>query len=531
MGANGQRRRWVGVAGTLLAGLLTLAGACSEWAIEDPELPAVLGPEVDSVVVQPMEAAPGVEMNAADLALLGRHLRRAVDDTERLRSFGEPPTLLANTVLLAGRLERYAVNERRGEGLYLRTIELAAEVRVLDTAGEETGRLQREVAWQKAYPPGPVSALELDLEDALRELARQVVRALAPPPLEEPVALRDGMGPDGRSWSDWMDLNGFGMHPGLRKGNRLAAAGLFERAGLAWRAVLFDPAPMEGPAEYRVTTVTLNRLRAAGLSEEVVEGLQPLTAEDPLPLVEFRSRLREVLGGPAEQEGLILTLSDVRGARTHRVLAAAHANLGAVAALQGRNDLVAFHWSRAWAHQPEPELLERWQALQAERKVLPRDLDGTAAMALYLSLPPPSTARVQPGRFERSVLPPPAFPEDGEGAAAMAAGAAPPAAMPGTGGAPEDTTGGAAAADTDTAAGTPDEAAQNEAAPGAGELQPVALPPPADPATDAAAEASGAAAGESTTESTPGRAAGSGPSDPQGAAAEPPPPRSAPAAQ
>ena len=66
------------------------------------------------------------------------HLRRALDATERLRSFDEPPTRLANTVVLRGRLERLAVNEQQGEALYLRTIELAAGPEGRIVMGDDT---------------------------------------------------------------------------------------------------------------------------------------------------------------------------------------------------------------------------------------------------------------------------------------------------------------------------------------------------------------------------------------------------------
>jgi hypothetical protein len=351
--------------------------------------------------------------------------------------------------------------------------------------------LRRAVSWQKAYAGAPVSGLALDLEDAVRELGRQFAQALAPIPQQGVLVLRDGR--DAHSGSGEANA-------GLIKGNRFAVAGHLERATLAWQQVLFDPALQGDGRAYQITAQTVNQLRAAGMAEDVLGRLQPLVGESPLPLVAFRRRVRGAAGEVLPNEGLVLTLADAQAGRAHRSLAAAHENLALVFGLEGRDDVAAYHWAHAWAHDPDPALLERWQALQAKRNVLPGALTGQQAMALYLRIPPPSTARVVPGRFERTVVPAPAFAEP-----------APQNAGGGVGGA---SAGAAGSAATGSAAAAAAPSAPSAAGAPAGP-QPVALPPPG-----------------TSEDSTPGRAAGSGPRAAEGPPSEAPPaPASAPAAQ
>jgi hypothetical protein len=468
-----------------LLGAAALLGACSpSFTLERPAPLALLPAEVDSIVVRPFDRAANVQMNDADLALLPRHLRDALTARERLRGYDQPPTVLPNTVVLTGRLERYAVRERRGEGLTLRTIDLEAELRVLDAKGETAGAVLRQsVSWQKVYAGTPVSALELDLEDAVRELAGQFAQALAPEP-GGPVQLRSGS-----------RTALVGGHPTLIKGNRFAVARRFRQAQLSWLRVLFDPIPASNPMGYRVDAATLNRLRAAGVSDALLERLGPLVGESPLPLVAFRARLRAAAGETLPNEGLILTLADLRTGIAHENLTAAHANLAAVYEIEGRVDVAAYHWARAWAHDPTPALLERWHTLQAQRKVLPRGLTEQQALELYLRIPPPETARVVPGAFERTVLPPPAFPPEETHVAAApggASGAAPasapgavspgapgavPAAAPATAvpAATDSTPGGAAGSGPRGTGGPPSEAVTPGAAPS--EAPPASAPP------------------------------------------------------
>jgi hypothetical protein len=423
------------VALAALASVALGGGACAGPRVPPPPVD-VLGPAVDSVVVRPFVLAPRVALNDVDLALFQRHLRQALEDGGRIRSFDTPPTRLPNTVLISARVERADVAEREAPGLYLRTIELAAELAVHparrsdarsdaqssaragpraepataspgEPAGEAAWTLRGEVAWQKIYAGGPVSGLALDLEDAVRELAGVLARALDPAPLEAPLALRDD---DGRDAA-------------LARGNRHAAEGKLRHAKLAWQHALFDPAPRADEDVYQVSALTLNHLRAAGQAEPALERLETLTALEPLPLPAFRERLHEALEDAAADGApdlnALLPLTEARASATHRTLAAAHENLGTVYALEARGDLAAYHWARAWAHDPDPELLQRWRGLQARRNVLPRTVSDREALTLYLRIPPPTTARIVPGRFERTVLPPPAFPE-----------AAPPAPEP-----------------------------------------------------------------------------------------------------
>jgi len=450
--------------GMLLAG----SAACQPTVrLEPSTVRGALAPEVDSVVVRPFEKAGSVELNAAELAQLTRDLREALGARERLHSFDAPPTLLPNTVVLAGRLERFAVTERKGDGLTLRTIELGAELRVLPPEGDTPRAvIRRTVAWQRLYP-GTVSGLPLDMGLAVRELSEQLAQALAPRLTEPGQRLWDGRDP----------RTGVGTpHAALLKGNQYAGAGFFERAIQAWQGVLFDPSLRAGATLYQVTPATLGQLRNAGLSEDVLGRLEPLLERSPQPLAEFRRGLHAALGTIPPNEGLVLTAADTRTANTHRHLSAAHANLALLYELQGRDDLAAYHGAHAWAHRPDEALLERWHALQSRRRLLPGDLTDRQAIELYLRIPAPSTAGMVPGPFERTVVPPPAFAEAASGAS-------------GADGTPVPTP-----------------------APGSAR--------PAAPGTE-----------PNTAASTPGRAAGSGPGGPASAPSAAPAAGAAPAAQ
>ncbi len=473
----------------LLGVLLAGNAACHPAVRLEPSIVhGALAPEVDSVVVRPFEKAARVDLNAADLAALTQHLREALDARERLHSFAAPPTLLPNTVVLAGRLDRFAITERKGDGLTLRTIELEAELRVLPPQGDTPQRvLRRAVAWQRLYP-GTVSGLPLDLDLAVRELSEQLAQALAP---QLP-------GPGQRLWDGRDPRTGVGTsHAALLKGNQFAGAGFFEKAIQSWQRVIFDPSLQAGATLYQVTPATLQQLRNAGLSEDVLGRMQPLVGPSPKNVAEFRRALHAAVGGILPNEGLVLTAADTRTANTHRNLSAAHANLATVYELQGRDDLAAYHWAHAWAHNPDPVLLERWHALQSRRRLLLGDLTDQQAVELYLRIPPPSTAGVMPGAFERTVVPPPAFAEAESG-------------PNGANGAP--------------AQPAPSNPATSAAAP---QQQPEQPQQPGPPASGAAP-----GAGTNTEASTPGRAAGSGPSGSAGApSAAVPAAGTAPAAQ
>jgi len=269
--------RWRGLP-VLMGMLLAGSAACQPSVrLEPATVRGALAPEVDSVVVRPFEKAGSVALNEAELTQLTQNLREALGARERLQSFDAPPTLLPNTAVLAGRLERFAVTERKGDGLTLRTIELGAEVRVLPPEGDTPRAvIRRAVAWQRLYP-GTVSGLPLDLGLAVRELSEQLAQALAPQVTEPGQRLWDGRDP----------RTGAGTsHAALLKGNQYAGAGFFEQAIQAWQRVLFDPSLRAGAMLYQVTPATLGQLRNAGLSEDVLGRLEPLLAE-------FHDRLRD----------------------------------------------------------------------------------------------------------------------------------------------------------------------------------------------------------------------------------------------
>jgi hypothetical protein len=421
------RGHWAAI--VLGAGWLLLAAppACvSSWVVKEVERPALLPAEVDSLVPRPFENAARVEMNAAELALLDKHLAAALNASARVRTFPEPPTRLPNSAWLAGVLNAYRVDEQAAEGFTLRTIELEAALRVLSL--EDASLLvatSRRLSYQKVYPAGsPLSALELDLENAVRELAGELAAALLPGTPEAPIVLWDARDPlTGDSFAS----------PTLVRGNRYAVGLRFRRARLAWQQVLFDPGDEGGERRYRVTERTLGQLRQQGVSEGEIARLAPLASESALGLVDFRRMLRERLDGGVEQEGLILTLSDQQADILHMNTAAAHANLASFYRLEKRYDLTAFHLARAYAHDPRDSVLSEWVELQKERQLNPAGLPGRELLDYYLRIPPPHTAQVIPGRFDRTVTPEPGFPGPQEASTAgvgpVATGSQPPPAQ------------------------------------------------------------------------------------------------------
>lgn len=383
--------------------LLSALGGCGFLSFEVPLEPPLIPEEVDSLVFSPFANAANVEINPVDLAKLDKRVRELFSTRERFRLFETPPTRLPNSAVVKGNLEAFSLQDKPGKGVYLRTIDLGAELSVYLLAGEEPlARVRRRISYQKAYPSAAgVSAPGFDLESAFRELAQLLVEGLAPQEQEVEVGLQDARDP-----ASGADLT----LPALRKGNRYAMDGQIGLAIQMWQRVLFDPTPEEGEERtYRITTHALNQMRRAGVEEDLLERLQPLMGQSPLTLVPFRKALRAGLDGIQEREGLILTMADLNAASLHSNVAAAHANLGSYYRVRKHYDLASFHLARAYAHNPDPAMLERWAGLQKERNLNPGGMEDAPLMEQFLSLPPPATSLFIPGDFDLAVVPPPAF--------------------------------------------------------------------------------------------------------------------------
>ncbi|MBI4083950.1 MAG: hypothetical protein HY423_15210 [Candidatus Lambdaproteobacteria bacterium] len=358
--------------------------------------------EVDSVVVEPFAKPASLAINPVELGLFQKLLRAELEGRSKLRTYDNPPTRLPNTVRLRGTLTEYAVAERTGDGLFLRTVSLGVVLRLLPAADERPLReFQRRYAYQRLYVSGQaVPAQPFDIENAIRELVQALREQLVPSPVARLVLDDAEDGPAGRSLA----------HPILLKANRFARQEDYTQAIALWGVVLFDPTFARQPPRYRISRRTLEELKVREVPKGVLEQIEPMTRRTPLPLTEFQTVLRHVLGGISQYEPRMLELSDDQQDRIHRNLAAAHANLAALYAAELRLDLAAFHYARAYAHYREPRVLETWSLLQRKRNAMPQTASVEEALAAYLRIPAPATARWNPGAFDAAVLPPVAFP-------------------------------------------------------------------------------------------------------------------------
>ena len=124
-----------------------------------------------------------------------------------------------------------------------------------------------------------------------------------------------------------------------------------------------------------------------------------------MDFVAFRSAVRRALGAKIPEEAQIVELSSIRLNRAHYSLAAAHLNLARAYRPRRQFDLAAYHFAMAFAHNPSEAALDGWGQVQAARNLVPGGLENRSAMRLYLSIPPPATARHLPGKFDEAVLP------------------------------------------------------------------------------------------------------------------------------
>jgi len=383
------------------AAALVLAACSTQIRLDAPERQPLLPPAVDSVAVPTFAKAPGLAINAADLALFHTLLREQLDTRPDLRTFDAPPTTLANSVRLLGRLDAFDVREARADALFLREINLEVTLRLLPATGDkELATVTRGAGYQRLYLPNQETAsLVYDLRNAVRELALQLAEVIAPLPGQEDVVLDKGLDPV---------TGALRAHPLLVRGNQEAKARRYENAMRLWRLVLFDPTqPTPEEPLYRVSLRTLRLLQRMEVPKQVLDRLRPLSEKDPLPLKAFQAAVRGALGGASQFEPAVLEHSGHAEDGVHLNLATAHFNLAALYEAEKRWDLTAFHLASAQVHYPAPEHLEAWSRVQKNRNLYPGDLAVEDALAPYLRVPPPFTARVVPGLVADRVRPAP----------------------------------------------------------------------------------------------------------------------------
>lgn len=381
-----------------LAGCSLLGG---EAAVHEPPLPHRLPERIETVVLEPFGQAEGAGMNPADLDFWRGEVERALGQRPRLQAAGEAPTSLPSVARLEATVTTFAVDEAEAGGLFLRTVDAGAELRVsFPNADTPPRTLQRRLSYQKIYGgQETVPARTFDVQSALIELADQVAQALRPADWR-PLELATATDPDTGA-----EL----AVPVLRRANRFASQGLIRRAQSLWEVVLFRPGAAGAPPEderYRVNRRTLNQLRIGEAPKSLLDQLEDWVDTEPTAFVRLRSELRDDVEGLGGYEERVLELADLQGYRTHLNLAAAHYNLGVVYRAQHRYDLAAHHLAMAYAHNPAPAVLEAWGVLQATRRLIAGDQQAfQQAVRRHLRLPPPHTASVLPGSVAAAVLP------------------------------------------------------------------------------------------------------------------------------
>ncbi len=385
------------LAGALLCTLL-LTGC---WG--QAQRPDVLGPVVDSIVVQPFEKALAIKLNSADLALFQELLVAEFRTRPTVRVFPRPPTTLPNTAVITGLLTHFEDREQSGEGLFLRTLNLSVTLLVRLGADKDPAiTVQRDYTYQRVYPAGmAVTTFEFDLHNAVQELCASLGESLMPGPPQKLVLERAVDQGTGQDFS----------HPYLAKGINEAQAGRYDNAITEFSLALYDPGGPTGERRYRVSDRTLERLAQRDVGPEPLAKLKPLTKLNPMTLVPFRAEVRKVLGEESPLEPQVLQMADAQRDKVELNLARAHENMARVYHVLKRLDLEAYHLSRAYAWDPHRALANAWITLQLARNLVPQDMDGRAFLELYLRVPGPDAAVVQGGAFDRTVLPPPAIAE------------------------------------------------------------------------------------------------------------------------
>lgn len=391
--------RWSSAAAVVL-----LAGACTLLIDADPEPGAELGepsvftPRIEAVVVPPFTRAEGVQINPDDMEFLRQRLREILERHPPLETFDEPPDELPGVATLRTEFTRYRVEEVGGDAFYLRTIDLGIRIAIEFQASEdEPLEIRKAYSYQKLYlPEQDVTALLFDLQTALIETAALVEIELFPGEPPDETTIEAALDPDtGEEMAT----------PLLTKGNRFAGKGAVDQAIYYWELSLYAPEEESVPELYKLTRRTLNLLRGEGIAEETLEALTGLVDAPPVDFVDFRSAVRRALRAKIPEEAQIIKLSSIRLNHAHYSLAAAHLNLARAYRPRRQFDLAAYHFAMAFAHNPSEAALDGWGQVQAARNLVPGGLANRSAMRLYLSIPPPATARHLPGKFDEAVLP------------------------------------------------------------------------------------------------------------------------------
>ena len=409
---------------------IAAAGCGSPNVIRSPRRAALFGSLVDSIVVEPFArggrlAGWTTGINSADLKLFQVKLIAQIKARPYLRIYAEPPTELANTLIIAGRLTAFEVQDLPGKNLFLRAIHLGVEIELRPAdRNEATHKIRRHMTYQKVYLPDetiPVAAF--DLEKAAGEMAELIAEAIFPTGMEGDLPLGEARDPF---------TGEVQAHPALLSGNAHAVGHRYSSALEKWRLVLFDPSQSVEEDEeelFRISRRTLLELGKQGLEDQLLRSLEPMMDYDPMDLEDFREALRETLGGFNKLEPKILTTANHERDRMHLNLAAAHGNLATLYWYLSHYDLAVYHLARAWVNYPQEWHVAKWSKIQKARGLFPEELKPREALALYLTLPPPRMAYMKPGPAENSLFVPAVFEPPRGQPAAEAQGAAPEGAQ------------------------------------------------------------------------------------------------------
>lgn len=381
-------------------GLLLGLAACSGIKPEVRRSERVLPPRIEGVAIMPLTTAPGAGMNDQDREFLRQQIRARIDTHVPIKSFDAPPNALPSIAVLNGEITHFRTEDLPGEQIYVRMVDIGASFALTYQASEDPPHpFMREFSYQKVYRAGEQVAAELfDVQNALIEFA-QLVDAEFYPSTDldrfDPVTARDE------------DSGEVAPVRTLMIANEHAAQLRYPLAVRFWRLALFDPNGERVPRLFKVTRLSAGLLREEGVPEDVLKVLEEEFLDaGPVDFVTFREGLRDELGGPSKFEDRIGELSLYQDARAHYNLAAAHANLARMSRAERKPDLATYHYALAWAHTRDPQYLEAWKAIQTERRLLPAGLTDVQAIKVFLSQPPPNTARHLPGPFDEKVLPP-----------------------------------------------------------------------------------------------------------------------------
>jgi hypothetical protein len=377
---------------------------------------------VTAVALPAFLPGPDAEINAVDLAAFRDLLETEFKSRPIVRIVPAPKSPVPDLAILEGVVTQYRVTDQPAERLFLRTIDLALELRIRAEDGKAPPRvLARRLSYQKIYLPGQTApAREFDFRFAAKEVAKQMVAGLLP---DEDQTLELERAVDQGSGADWSTSN-------LLRGNWLAAHGHSADAELVWSLLLYDPAPDDRKGLFRITDRVLSVLGQRETERAIVDVLRPLQRFKPMEGAQFLGRVRDALGGASPFESLVLYLSRLSSESVHLNIAATHRNLARLYKRQKRLELASYHLSRSFVHYPRGEVWDEWVKLQAERE-MPTP-NPAEALEAALRIPAPRSALVSVTAFDRIVLPPPALPEPGGAAAAAGVPAGPvlPSAAP-----------------------------------------------------------------------------------------------------